>query len=142
VFLGYFFRWDPERTAAVAREHGFRAREEGAKTGYYDYADVDDDFISIHHLLKWHKFGFTRTWDNLALEIRNGRLTRDEAIAILRARGDETPHDDIGAFCAWAGITRERFDAICESFRDPKVWTRRDGRWVIEGFLIDDWEWT
>ena len=37
--------------------------------------------------LKWYKFGFTRLFDNLSLEIRNGRLTRDEAIEIVRARG-------------------------------------------------------
>ena len=122
--------------------HGRRSRRrEGAKTGYYDYADIDDDFISIHHYLKWYKFGFTRTYDNLALEIRNGRLTRDEAIAVLRARGDETPHEDIARFCAFVGISRERFFEIIEKFRNREVWSRRGGKWVIEDFLIPDWRW-
>ena len=57
----------------------------------YDFADIDDDFISLHHWLKWHKFGFTRTFDNLSLEIRNERLTREQAVAVVRDRGDETP---------------------------------------------------
>ena len=30
--------------------------------------------------MKWYKFGFTRLFDNLSLEIRNGRMTRDEAL--------------------------------------------------------------
>ena len=39
-----------------------RRRAEGPLTGYYAYADIDDAFlISIHHWLKWLKFGFTRT---------------------------------------------------------------------------------
>jgi N-acetyl sugar amidotransferase len=142
AFLGYYFPWDPETSLAVAKTHGFETRREGPKTGYYDYADIDDDFISIHHYLKWYKFGFTRTFDNLSLEIRNGRLTRAQAVEILRARGDETPWEDIDAFCAFVGITRAHFFEVIETFRNPEVWTRRDGRWVIDGFLIPDREWS
>ena len=141
VFLGMFFEWDPEETYRVAREHGFRPSEEGPRTGYYDYADIDDDFISIHHWLKWHKFGFTRVWDNLSLEIRNGRITREEAIETVRRLGDQEPREDIRRFCEWVGITPERFGEIADSFRNPAIWTRRDGVWRIDGFLIDDWEW-
>lgn len=142
IFLGEFFGWDPERSLNVAEAHGFRRRAEGPKTGYYDFADIDDDFISIHHFLKWFKFGFTRTYDNLSLEIRNGRMTRDEAVAILRERGDETPHEDIERFCAFVGVSRDEFFSIAERFRDPAVWTRRDGTWMIAGFLVPDWEWS
>lgn len=142
VFLGYYFPWDPETSRRVAEEHGFRAREEGAKTGFWDYADIDDDFISIHHFLKWHKFGFTRLFDNLSIEIRNGRLSRDEALEIVRAAGDQTPSDDIRKFCDFVGITTERFFEIADGFRNPDVWSKREGTWVIDDFLIDDWEWT
>lgn len=142
VFLGEFLGWDPQRSLEVAGAHGFRPRPEGPKTGIYDYADIDDDFISIHHWLKWLKFGFTRSFDNLSLEIRNGRITRGQAIEILRGQGDETPHEDIERFCEFLGISRERFFEIVEGFRDPEVWSRRNGTWVIEGFLVPDWEWT
>lgn len=142
VFLGYYFPWDVETSLAVATRHGFRTSAGGARTGIYDYADIDDDFISIHHWLKWYKFGFTRSFDNLSLEIRNGRITRDEAVARIRARGDETPHGDIAKLCAFLGIAEERFFAIAERFRNPAVWSRRGERWVIDDFLIPDWTWT
>ena len=141
AFLGYYLPWDPETTFSVARAHGFRAREAGPKVGYWNYADIDDEFISVHHYLKWYKFGFTRSFDNLSVEIRNGRLTREEAIAWLRERGDETPHQDIDTFCRFVRITRERFFEIAEQFRDPRVWTRRNGAWAIDGFLIPEWNW-
>ena len=141
VFLGFYFPWDPETSLAVARAHGFEPRAEGPKTGYYDYADIDDDFISIHHWLKWYKFGFTRTFDNLSLEIRNGRMTRQEAIEVLRKRGDETPWEDIAKFCEFVGITAAHFFDVVERFRDREIWLRRDGKWMIEGFLIPDWSW-
>ncbi len=141
VFLGYYFQWDPETSLKVAAAHGFQASTE-AKTGYYNYADIDDDFISIHHYLKWYKFGFTRTFDNLSLEIRNGRLTRDEAITILRQRGDDTPYEDIRKFCQFVGITESRFFEIIEKWRNREVWSQQaDGKWIIKDFLIPDWKW-
>jgi hypothetical protein len=142
VFLGYYFQWDPATSLAVASAHGFRARADGPKTGLYNYADIDDDFISIHHFLKWYKFGFTRSFDNLSLEIRNGRMTREEAIDAIRTRGDETPREDIAEFCRFIGITDEHFFEIAERFRNPDIWTRRDGKWTIDGFLVPDWNWT
>lgn len=142
IFLGYYFEWDPAETLAVAARHGFRSSPGHVKTGYYDYADIDDDFISIHHYLKWYKFGFTRSFDNLSLEIRNGRMTRDEAIEWLCLRGDETPLDDITKFCAFAGISPDSFFERIEKFRNPGIWIRSDGRWIIDDFLIPDWRWT
>ncbi|GIX47108.1 MAG: flagellin modification protein, PseA [Candidatus Tectimicrobiota bacterium] len=141
IFLGYYFPWDPAATLAVAQAHGFTPRAEGPKTGYYAYADIDDDFISIHHYLKWYKFGFTRTFDNLSLEIRHGRLSREQALAILRQRGEEIPHDDIARFCAYVGIRPEAFWAIAERFRNRDIWVYEDGVWKIKDFLIPDWPW-
>jgi N-acetyl sugar amidotransferase len=141
IFLGYFFAWDPRTTLAVARAHGFRSRPEGPKTGLYDYADIDDDFISVHHYIKWYKYGFTRLFDNLSLEIRNGRLSRDQAIDCITQRGDDTPHDDIEAFCRFTGISVGRFYEILEPFRNLAIWKRVDGVWRIPEFLISDWEW-
>ena len=141
VFLGYYCEWDPQKTAKVARQHGFESGSR-ARTGVYEFADLDDDFIAIHHYLKWYKFGFTRAFDNLSIEIRHGRITRDESIATLRARGDDAPREDIRKFCAFAGIEKARFYEIAEKFRNANVWTKRDGVWQIDGFLIPDWGWT
>jgi N-acetyl sugar amidotransferase len=141
IFLGMFFEWDPQRTFDVARAHGFR-RDERPRTGFWDYADIDDDFISIHHWLKWHKFGFTRAWDNVAVEIRNGRMTRPQAIDIIRDLGDQTPQEDIASLCRYIGIDQERFHSIADGFRNREIWTERDGVWQIDGFLIPDWSWS
>lgn len=140
IFLGYYFPWDPEVTLAVAAAHGFR-RAERAKTGYYDYADIDDEFISVHHWFKWYKFGFTRLFDNLSLEIRNGRMTRDTALDIVRRRGDDTPHDDISAMCRFLGMNMDRFFAIAERFRNQAIWQKNGGTWTIPNFIITDWDW-
>lgn len=142
VFLGYYLSWDPTATFAVAQQHGFVSEQSGARTGYYDFADIDDDFISIHHWMKWYKFGFTRLFDNLSLEIRNGRITRDRAIDIIRTTGDQTPLGDIAKFCTFAGISEKEFFAIAETFRNHDIWSLDGGVWKLRDFLIPDWSWS
>jgi N-acetyl sugar amidotransferase len=142
VFLGYYFPWDPETSRAVAEAHGFHGAAT-ARTGYYAYADIDDDFISLHHWMKWYKFGFTRLFDNLSLEIRYGRLTRGRAVDTIRRRGDDTPRGDIAKFCRFANLDEARFFSIAERFRNPAIWRRRkDGVWHVPEFLIENWTWS
>lgn len=141
VFLGHYFLWDPQASRRVAEQYGFQSRDGGAKTGYYNYADIDDEFISIHHFLKWYKFGFTRLFDNLSLEIRHGRMSRAQALEIIRRSGDQTPWTDIKIFCKYVGITDDEFFAIAERWRNHDIWVKEKKVWKIANFLIPDWQW-
>ena len=142
VFLGHYFHWDPQNTFEVAKKYGFKSADE-AKTGYYAFADIDDAFlITIHHWMKWYKFGFTRIWDNLSLEVRNERITRDKAILKIRSMGEELPRSEISLFCKYVNISESRFFEIVNSFRNKNIWETNDqGIWHIKDFLIKDWKW-
>ncbi len=141
VFLGQYFKWDPEISLKVSKKNGFKVREKGPKTGFYNYADIDDDFISIHHFLKWHKFGFTRLFDNLAIEIKNGRITKEEAIEIIRKEGTQEPFEDIEKLCKFLKITKKHFYEIVETFRNKNIWYKEKNKWKIKNFPISDWKW-
>jgi len=141
LFLGYYFPWDPRGSLAVASAHGFRARAEGAAVGHLDFVNIDDRHIAVHHHPKWHKFGITRSWDTLSMEIRAGHLSRAEAIDALRELGDETPHAEIEAFCAWIGIEVADYHRTLEGFRDRRLWRREGSRWVVPDFLVPDFPW-
>jgi N-acetyl sugar amidotransferase len=140
LFLGYYFPRTPETPPAIESQHDFR-RSERSKTSFYDYADIDDEFISVHHWFKWYKFGFTWLFENLSLEIRNKRMTRDEAIDIVRRRGDDTPHDEISRMCRFLGMDMDKFFIIAERFRNPAVWKKRGNSWMIPDFIISEWDW-
>tara|TARA_B110000003_G_scaffold276499_1_gene323332 strand:- start:3297 stop:4415 length:1119 start_codon:yes stop_codon:yes gene_type:complete len=141
VFLGYYFQWDVQTSYRAANEQGFSVKSGEARTGIYDFADIDDDFISIHHYLKWYKFGFPRTFDNLSIEIRQGRLTRSEAIEIASRFGEDMPQKDIECFCEFVGIATSEFFKIIEPFRNLDIWKFKSNRWEISDFLIEDWKW-
>lgn len=141
IFLGSYFPWDTMTSYSVAKANGFRAREEGPKIGYYNFADLDDDIISVHHMLKWFKFGITRAFDNLCLEIRNQRMTRPEAIKALAELGPQYPLEDINNFCEFTKMTVGEFFIEIEKFRNQDIWCQQKGTWKINGFLIEDWNW-
>ena len=141
VFLGYYYPWDVEMSRKVAKAHGFKENPDGARTGIYSFADIDDDFISIHHYVKWHKFGCTRSFDNLSLEIRHGRMTRAAAIEVVREQKDSMPSEDIEKFCRFTGITREEFFEHVEKFRNHDIWELDSGKWRIRDFLVSDMDW-
>lgn len=137
VFLGHFLEWDPSQTAKAATNCGFAFEEGGARTGIYDFADIDDDYISVHHWMKWYKFGFTRDMDNLSIEIRAQRISRDRALEVLKDRGVVEPTTDIAAFCDYVGMTRGAFDKYAERWRNLAIWLRADdGGWKLPNLLV------
>ncbi len=141
IFLGHFFAWDPERSKRTAEKHGFRGRSDGPVVGHSHFTNIDDDLLPIHQHAKWYKFGITRSFDSLSIEIRAGRVTREEAMERIRAGGGETPWHAIRLFCDYVGMSEHEYFTILEKFRNPEIWSRRDGCWVIEDFLVPDFPW-
>jgi len=137
IFLGHFYKWDPVQINKFAKKSGFRNANK-PKTGYYNFADIDDEcIINIHHWLKWYKFGFTRVFDNLSLEIRNGRISRNKAIKILKKDKFKYPHKEIKKFTQYCGITTKKFFMIAEKFRNKKIWKKnKKKQYYIENFIF------
>lgn len=142
IFLGSYFRWNSFENAEIAKSAGFKSGSEHLKTGSWDFADIDCDFIALHHFLKWYKFGCNRSFDNLSVQIRYGMITRDEAIAALRQIGPSIPTADINKFCAFVGKPKSWFWETAESFRNKSIWTKEQGKWIIRDFIVPDWPWS
>ena len=142
VFLGMYLKWTPYESLRVAKQNGFNELKKPL-VGKYGFADIDEGFImTVHHWIKWYKFGITRTWDNLSLDIRSNILTRSDAVEYLRELGSEKPIKQIEEFCQYIDMPVKEFSNICEKFRNRNVWSKnKKGRFEIRNFLIDNWEW-
>ena len=136
IFLGHYFKYDPEKNFKLAKSYGFLSGTKFRKTGFYSYSDLDDNFISIHHYMKHFKFGFTRTQDNLSIEVRNKRLTRSKAIDILKKYELDRPVKDIKLFCKYLDLKVKTFNNIVEKFRNKKIWIKKNKKWMIKSKLI------
>ena len=135
IFLGNYIKWDPLKVSIFSKKKGFKKIKK-PKVGLYNFSDIDDDFISIHHWLKYYKFGFTRLFDNLSLEIRNKRITRFEALNTIKKASFKPPLNDIKKFCKFLNISINQFFKISEKFRNKDIWSKKNGKWVIKNFIV------
>ena len=141
IFLGDYFRWDPKVSFKIAQKKGFQETNK-ANIGIYNFADIDDNTINIHHWIKWFKFGFTRDFDNLSIEIRNNRVSKENAIKKIKNTNlNYLNKKSISDFCKYIKISEEIFFRAVEKFRNKKIWYKQGSIWIIKDFIIMDYNW-
>ncbi len=131
-YLGYYLKWDPQECYYYAVEHtGFQANDERTEGTYSKYSSIDDKIDMFHYYTTLIKFGIGRATYDAAQEIRNGKITRDEGVALVQKFDQEFPQKYFRDFLDYIGITKEEFHAACDRFRSPHLWKRDGGQWVL-----------
>ena len=69
--------------------------QRGTREPFSKYASLDDEFDGFHFYLQYIKFGFGRATSDTAHEIRDGKITRDEGIALVKKYDGEFPKKSI-----------------------------------------------
>jgi N-acetyl sugar amidotransferase len=138
VYLGYFMKdFNDYDNSRIAIEHGLEVREgadaDPAATGSLNTFDaLDDDFVHLNQMLKYVKFGFGKASHQASAAIRYGKLTRREAVELVRKYDGRCDRRFILQFCQMIEITEEQFWETVERFRNPDIWTKRqDGTWEL-----------
>ena len=132
-FFGYYKKWVPQENFYYAAEHtGFQANPERTEGTYSKYASLDDRLDGMHYYMKYIKFGFGRATDDASHEVRDGHISRDEAVALVRRYDGEFPRKYFADFLNYIGITEKDFWATADSFRLPHIWEKRDGEWRLK----------
>ncbi len=125
IFLGHYVPWDGFENAEIAKTHGFETYPEPCEGSLVDYENLDNHQTGIHDYFKFLKFGYARATDQACLHIRRGRLSRNEAIEIMRERDGKFPWTYIGKpledILAEIDMTVEQFVRICDRFTNKKL---------------------
>jgi len=122
AFLGYYFKWDARQQVQLMQKYGFSVKEDGPVEGTYtNYENLDDAIVAVHDYLKFVKFGFGRATDHACLDVRNGRITRDEAVKLVTEYDGKWPKVAISEFLEFFNMTPEEFDTIVDSFTDKML---------------------
>ncbi len=130
VHLGNYVSWDAnQHTKLMIDLHQWRPAERSFDRTYRKMSNLDDMHENgIHDYMKYVKFGFGRCSDHVCKDIRAGRMTRDEGIDLVR-KYDHVKPSDLARWLEYVGMTEEEFDAIADTFRDPHVWRKENGKW-------------
>ncbi|KQT37219.1 MULTISPECIES: N-acetyl sugar amidotransferase [unclassified Methylophilus] len=132
-YLGYYLKWDPQECYYYATEHtGFQANTERTEGTYSKYSSIDDKIDMFHYYTTLAKFGIGRATYDAAQEIRNGKITREEGVALVQKYDHEFPKKYFKEFLSYLSITEEEFHQTVDKFRSPHLWELRDGAWTLK----------
>jgi len=127
LFLGYFEKWDSKRNADLVLNLGWHKNPDGAVEGAYnDIENLDCKWIGgLHDYMKFIKYGFGRATDQLCIEIRASRITRDEAVIKLKASSEGLiPWKYIPDLLDYLNITEEEFFNNLDMFTNKAIFER------------------
>jgi len=135
-WFGYYRKWHPQENYYYASEHtGFEGNPAGRSTGTYSkYASLDDALDDPHYFFSFLKFGMGRCTSDAAHEIRDGEITREEAVALVRKYDGEYPINCLEEFLPYVGCDEFHFETVCNRFRPSHLWdyNQKTGAWELK----------
>tara|TARA_Y100000996_G_scaffold34951_1_gene24520 strand:- start:107 stop:1246 length:1140 start_codon:yes stop_codon:yes gene_type:complete len=121
IFLGSYIKWDIFKQLELVKTLGFSENED-VKEGTYDrWENLDVFFTVFHDYFKFLKYGFGRTTDHVSIEIRYGRMTREEGIKLVKEHEGKIPRKFFKNFLESAKITEKEFHEICDKFTNKEL---------------------
>ena len=129
IYLSNFYPWNAkDHVELMIREWGFGPIAFERDRTFNLYAKIEDHANDVHDYLKFLKFGYGRATDDASMEIRHGRMSREEGIAMVR-RYDAREPTSLAFYCDFLGITVDEFYATVDGQRDSAIWERRGDGW-------------
>lgn len=128
LFLGHYIPWDGLSNALIAQANGFVSLSETVEGSMVNYENLDNHQTGIHDYFKFLKFGFGRTTDIACLHLRRGRITRQDAIEIVKKHDGKFPWTYLGKplkdILEPLDLTVDEFIKICDRFTNKKIFKR------------------
>lgn len=133
IYLGSFIKWDIFKQIEVVKKLGFNLFPEKREGTYDGWENLDTKFTVFHDYFKWLKFGFGRATDHASIEIRYGRMTRQEGLERVKQSEGKIPTKYLSEFLEEAGLTFEEFLRVCDKFANKDLFMKN-----ADGTLLRD----
>ena len=124
IFLGYYLPWDGFGNALFSQAHGFETYHKPVEGSLVNYENLDNIQTGIHDYFKFLKYGFGRATDLACLHVRRGRISREDAVKLVRMHDGKFPWVYLG--CPIEEVLREmemtldEFVRVCDRFTNKK----------------------
>jgi N-acetyl sugar amidotransferase len=131
IYLGNYLAWDSKlQHEEMIKKCDYETRQQQRTIDTYHNNDCVH-YNGLHDYIKFLKFGYSKINDQMAREIRWGRIKKGDALELINKYQDIMPND-IPLFLEWINMTEtELFNSI-DQFRDSKVWTKTNEGWELK----------
>ena len=134
IWLQYFLKeWSQHGNAEFSKRYGIKWRpldfDRTSIGTYVPYMALDSDLVQVNQMIKYVKFGFGQCLDAACYDLRENRITRNEAIELVQKYDGKCAEHYIKKFCDYIGITVDEFWRVTEQFRG-NIWKKNsNGEW-------------
>jgi len=137
LFLGHYMQWDGLSNALIAQANGLTTYHEVIEGSAVNYENLDNHQTGIHDYFKFLKFGFGRATDISSLHVRRGRISRQDALDIVRKSDGRFPWSYLGKplskILEPLQMSVDEFTAVCDQFTNRRLFMMDS-----EGHLLKD----
>lgn len=143
IYLGYYVKeWSNTGNTEFSVLRGLMGRSghDPNKTGKLNpYFSIDADLKVVNQMIKYLKFGFGSVTDEVCYDIREGRLSRKEAIELVKKYDGKCSDYYIRQWCRYISITEDEFWAVVDKFVNKKLFKKDSwGRWCPRFIVGED----
>jgi len=139
IFMGAIYPYSITDSLNEARKCGFKDLDDFEEWNRYtveNYTQMDSYGYSTNQWCKYVKFGAQRVADIACRLVREGKLTREQALIYIRERDfilDKMAKKDM---CRVLGITEEYFDEVVDKHANKNVVVKDyDGVWKLKDIV-------
>ena len=121
IFLGTYLKWNIFEQLKFVKGIGFEENNENKEGTYNGWENLDVYFTVFHDYFKFLKYGFGRATDHASIEIRYGRISREEGLELVKKHEGKIPRKFLKKFLEFADLTMEEFLEICNKFTNKEI---------------------
>jgi hypothetical protein len=114
ISLGNYISWNQEKqTEIIKKELDWQEDEvESLYPNTLSYDKVECMFTGIRDYIKLLKRGFSRITHRTTIDIKQGKMTRDEALELINKYEKRKPKS-LSVFLEYIGMSEDEFNDIC-----------------------------
>ncbi len=116
----------------MAETHGFRTYGKTVEGSLVNYENLDNAQTGIHDYFKFLKFGFGRATDLACMQVRRGRISRTDAIKMVKRHDGRFPWSYLGVpledILGQIDMTVAEFQDVCDTFTNRRLFKTRSRR--------------
>jgi hypothetical protein len=123
--MSFYKRWDPQENFYFASKYcNFKPNSERTEGTYSKYSSIDDKIDNFHYYTTYIKFGLGRASYDSSQEVRNNKISREEAVNLVKLYDSEFPKKYFNNFLSYIDLDQKNFFRIIDSFRPKHLWKK------------------
>jgi N-acetyl sugar amidotransferase len=127
----YFENWNSNFNYEYAKKHvGLKVRESTPADTYVTFAQNDSILYPLHTYFMYLKFGFGRCSQDVCIDIRAGKISREEGLALVQQYDEAFPEEYWEQYLSYYELAEKQMSAIIDKFANKNLLKKKNGRWV------------